>query len=96
MTDTSQAYDYIIVGGGTAGCTLASRLYEGSPTGTRIIIIERGPDERKHEYVTEAAKAPLLRSTNLVRTFKTVPQEELGGRIINNVTGNLLSGSSGK
>ncbi|KAK5214864.1 hypothetical protein LTR96_011667 [Exophiala xenobiotica] len=40
----SSEYDYVIVGGGTAGCVIASRLTEYLPN-KRILVIEAGDTE---------------------------------------------------
>ena len=37
-------YDYVIVGGGSAGCALAARLADGAPQCT-IALIEAGPPD---------------------------------------------------
>lgn len=94
MAPDSSECDIIVVGGGTAGCTLASRLHELRPE-LSITVIERGPDAREHPLVTNPLGAPLLPTVGLVNNFETVPQPQLNGRRIRNFTGNMLSGSSG-
>lgn len=41
----SVTYDYLIVGGGLAGCVLASRLHQYDED-AKIVLIEAGPDTR--------------------------------------------------
>ncbi len=43
-TSDVNSYDYLIVGGGTAGCVMASRLAEYLPN-KRILLIEAGPSD---------------------------------------------------
>ena len=44
--------DYLIIGGGLAGCVLASRLKEYDPS-LEITIVEAGPNEHDHPLITE-------------------------------------------
>ncbi|EEQ92090.1 hypothetical protein RJZ56_000764 [Blastomyces dermatitidis] len=44
------SYDYVIVGGGTAGCVIASRLAEYLPR-MRILVIEAGPSDYQDDRI---------------------------------------------
>ena len=89
-----QSIDYIVVGGGTAGCVVASRLQQGDSSKS-VLLIEQGPDEQKHPQIINPVAAPLIPvTTNLVSKYETVPQAGLANRSILNLAGNILSGSS--
>jgi choline dehydrogenase len=84
-------HDVVIVGAGTAGCVLASRLTEDP--GRSVLLIEAGPRSRKLEVRIPAAFSKLYRS-ELDWGDSTVPQAELGGREIVFPRGRLLGGSA--
>lgn len=90
---TSQEYDYIICGGGTAGCVVASRLKQGNPSLT-IAIIERGPDDRSNPLVLNPLGVAQLKDIGLDSLYPTTKQTHLNDRIIELHAGNVLSGSS--
>ena len=46
----ANAFDYLIIGGGTAGCVIASRLAEYLPH-KRILLIEAGPSDFMNDKV---------------------------------------------
>lgn len=85
-------FDYIIVGAGSAGCTLAARLSEDPDVS--ICLIEAGPTH-KHWSVS----VPGLTLVNMITkkrnwAFETVPQKGLGGRKGFQPRGKTLGGSS--
>jgi choline dehydrogenase-like flavoprotein len=90
---SSNTYDYVIVGGGTAGCVLASRLKQ-SDSSLSIVVIEAGSDVSKRADVLDGSQwAPLL-ATELNWQYQTVPQTHLGGRAVANAAGKALGGST--
>lgn len=84
-------YDYVIVGGGSAGCVLAARLSEDP--GTRVLLLEAGPEAEADEIAIPAALSRLFK-TKYDWDYTTVPQERAGGRSIYWPRGRVLGGSS--
>lgn len=85
-------YDYVIVGGGSAGCVLAHRLSE-DPEIT-VCLLEAGPVDKSPLVRIPLGMAALLRSPGLNWAFRTEPQPGLGGRRGYQPRGKVLGGSS--
>ena len=85
-----QSFDYLIAGGGTAGCTLASRL---SLAGYSVALFEAGPEDYS-EKVMAPLTAPTLHGTTLEYNYTTVKQPHLLNRELPNFGGRVLGGSS--
>ncbi|KZS98576.1 alcohol oxidase [Sistotremastrum niveocremeum HHB9708] len=89
-TVASKSFTHVIVGGGTAGLTVASRLSEVSKN--KILVIEAGPNERGNPTIDDPAQ-----ETNSVGEFgwfyNTVPQQ-VGGLVQTIYQGEVLGGSS--
>ena len=85
--------DFVIVGGGSAGCVLANRLSEDP--GTQVCLLEAGPSDR-HPLIRipMGAVAFLPRANRHNWAFHTVPQPGLGGRRGYQPRGRTLGGSS--
>jgi choline dehydrogenase len=86
------SYDYIIVGGGAAGCVLANRL-SGDPD-IRVLMLEAGG---KDNYLWIHIPVGYLHCIGNPRTdwcFKTEPEPGLNGRSIGYPRGRVLGGSS--
>ncbi|RWA10979.1 hypothetical protein EKO27_g4122 [Xylaria grammica] len=85
-------WDYIIVGGGLAGCVVAHRLRQYQPS-SRIIVLEAGPDVSGNKDILH------FNSINFIGGqfdwgYKTVPQVHLDGRQIHVPAGRALGGGS--
>ncbi len=85
-------FDYLVVGGGSAGCVLAGRLSEDPET--RVGLLEAGPHDRSVLIHCPAGLAVMAQTGTANWAFETVPQAGLGGRRGYQPRGRVLGGSS--
>ncbi len=85
-------YDYIIIGGGSAGCVLAARLSEDP--GVQVALLEAGPRDDSVLIHCPAGLALLAKSGLANWGLHTVPQAGLNGRRGYQPRGKVLGGSS--
>jgi len=84
------AYDYIIVGAGSAGCVLADRL---SAAGFSVLVIEAGTGDIQQAKIAEAGQWLLNFGTDTDWQIPTVPQPELNGRSLIISAGRAVGGT---
>lgn len=85
-------YDYIVVGAGSAGCVLASRLTEDP--NTKVLLIEAGPPASSVFVRMPAGIRVLYTSAKYNWRFWTEPQAHLNNRKIYIPRGRVVGGSS--
>jgi choline dehydrogenase len=82
--------DYVVVGAGSAGCVVASRLSEDPKVS--VLLLEAGGEDRRREIRIPAAFSRLYRS-EVDWGFATAPQARLDGREVVFPRGKVLGGS---
>ena len=82
-------FDYIIAGGGSAGCVLAGRLSE-DPT-VRVLLLEAGRDDR-HPFIHVPAGFAKLTAGPFQWGYSSVPQKHGNGRRIPLAQGRVVGG----
>jgi choline dehydrogenase len=92
MPDVAQGFDYIVVGGGTAGCVLAARLSEESRR--TVCLLEAGGAGKSMFVNVPGTIVMAQRSASLNWRFQSVPQPQLNGRRISVPRGRGLGGSA--
>lgn len=93
MSDTHlPAVDYLVVGGGSAGCVLAARLSEDPQV--QVALLEAGPPDTSVLIHCPAGLALLAKNGQANWAFQTEPQPGLGGRRGYQPRGKVLGGSS--
>jgi len=85
------SYDYIVVGAGSAGAVVASRLSEDASV--RVLLIEAGGSHR-HLNVQMPAAFPKQFKTALDWEFYTEPEPFLEGRSLYHPRAKMLGGCS--
>ncbi|KAL1306162.1 hypothetical protein AAFC00_004269 [Neodothiora populina] len=85
--------DYIIIGGGTAGLVVASRLTEDPSL--RVLVIEAGADHRSDpRIVVPGLASQVYGDPDFDWTYISAPQRGLNGRQLHQPAGKGLGGSS--
>ncbi|MCJ1453409.1 hypothetical protein MMC28_003756 [Mycoblastus sanguinarius] len=92
--EPNKAFDFIVVGGGTAGCLLANKLASRS-TRPSILLIEAGGNASDIDYRSPAERYyQAFTRTELDHGYITTPQNVLNGRTLPYTRGKGLGGTS--
>jgi choline dehydrogenase len=91
LAKARRAYDYIIVGAGSAGCVLAGRLTENSAA--NVLLLEAGGRDKAKQIHIPAAFSKLFK-TGVDWNYSTEPEPFLNNRKLYWPRGKVLGGSS--
>ncbi|PYI29876.1 choline dehydrogenase [Aspergillus indologenus CBS 114.80] len=86
------AYDFVIIGGGTAGLVVASRLSEDPSIS--VLVLEAGADMTADPRVNIPVFYAALLESDADWKFQSLPQPGLNGRVLGLNQGKALGGSS--
>ena len=87
-----ESFDFVVVGGGSGGCAVASRLSEDPATS--VALLEAGGKDDNWVVTTPGAMILMIAGKVNNWAFDTVPQKGLNGRIGYQPRGKGLGGSS--
>jgi len=87
-----EVFDYVIVGAGSAGCVLASRLTQDNQHS--VLLLEYGGSDRSVYIQMPAALSIPMNTEKYNWGHLTEPEPHLGGRRLHTPRGKVLGGSS--
>lgn len=88
---SARGFDYIIVGGGSAGCVLAARLSEDRDV--KVLLVEAGGNDRHPLFHIPAGFAKMTKGI-ASWGWSTVPQKHLAGRVLWYTQAKVIGGGS--
>jgi len=90
----AESYDFVIVGGGSAGCALANRL--SADPSNRVLVLEAGRRDWKADVVIHMPAALSMGIGNRFYDwmYESEPEPEMGDRRVYHARGKVLGGSS--
>ncbi len=90
------SYDYIIVGGGVAGLTLAARLSKLLPPSSekKILVLEAGTDPSQTESILSSVYAHEARESEHSCILEIAPNSHLNNRAVRVPVGKAIGGSA--
>ncbi|MGP8446440.1 GMC family oxidoreductase [Burkholderia vietnamiensis] len=87
----SERYDYVIVGGGSAGCVLANRL--SADPNVSVLLLEAGGSDRHPFFSMPAGFAKMTKGIGSWGWY-TMPQKHLNNRVLRFTQAKVIGGGS--
>ena len=87
-----EAFDYIVVGAGSAGCCLANRL--SADPSNRVLLLEAGGKDSNPLIKMPIGFTQLMYDAKVTNLYKTEPEPHLNDREMSVVRGRVLGGCS--
>jgi choline dehydrogenase-like flavoprotein len=85
-------FDYIVIGGGSAGCSVAGKLVQEKDL--KILVLEGGHSSHHPLLDMPPGIFKMINGSKFMHYHHTLPQEHLEGRVHDIPQGNVLGGGS--